>query len=167
MRMLVLMVGNILLELSNHRKLTLIAGIVAWLASNLFGAFAPSLLSAVVILLLGDWLLGTLRALIARQAARDPALQGLVKLIVYLALMAMTTLLVQAEMGELGAGTWHAMMQVLVGFIGAALIVTEAISVLQHLRWFADRAGVRVPILDLVLNRLQREADHLNQGPQA
>lgn len=160
MNTLISMADHVLLSLSNHRRYTAIFGTILWVSQVLFGAFSPSVLIAVVVLLISDWVLGTIRAWKEARASERAAFQGLVKSLVYLSLLFLTTLLVRASLGPV----WKSFSTALVSFVGASILLTELISVLKHIRFFTERANVYIPVLDVFLVRLEKEAKKYDVG---
>lgn len=149
------MIPSLSLTLETHGRETVLLTALMWVIHLVFGAFPAQVLGTIAILVFADWILGMARAFRCADVRYSKAVRGLVKIALYMALLALTTLLARTDLGQ----AWRLLAGGLISFVGALVILTESISVLLHLKWFADQYQVTLPVLDALLRRLQDEAD--------
>lgn len=124
--------------------------------------YPAGVLAGVVAMMMGDAFAGFVEALVRRSLNRQAAFQGVGKLAVYAVLIWIVNELAKVT----GLGTlWDLATNALVSLTAISIMLTEAISILEHLRFLTDRAGVNVPVLNILYARLQRELKSVEEAP--
>ena len=146
-------------SLNGNKVVTLAvaAGIYLWSVTS--SEFPPGVLQGLLVLLMTDWLMGTARAWTEKKLSAQVAWAGVVKLVVYLFMVALVNYLARIDIGKV----WGALTDTLLAVVSAAMMLTEAISILQHLRFYSERYGVQIPILVWLIGRLETEEKKLKE----
>lgn len=143
--------GYAFARLVDSAPLKVAAGMVAfsgWLTT-------PGVNQAAVILLIADWATGTFKGWITHQMNSDAGVRGAIKSLIYLGLLAVGHQVAAAGPIVAEAAQWAAI----------AVILTEAISVLENLDAIATSYRVDLPILRQTLSVMRMKQTQIGTGP--
>jgi toxin secretion/phage lysis holin len=118
-----------------------------------FQTFSPTALTGLGVALVADWILGMAAAWKSRRFSSEKAAAGIKKILLYAGTVAVVVLLDYVELGPV----WQMFVGWFAAFVGAALVLTEAVSILEHIHALGGTTDM--PLIGVFIKRLKKQLD--------